>query len=280
MRNWLSTAHRQVSDGSCVRHEADQSGQEAGFCRIRKTRWWFLAGLSEIIGKRMNSTLNCSFHRNLNILGRSEVPGRAASLRQGQHSGHRHEENPRKVLTDSISFWLWLWPLSDEIRIIATSSHRWPLPIDPQGTCSHKSNRIRWGVKLNLKFRARPEEIESNNHVQVARYDDEHKYLQALTKSIVNGNTLIITNVEGVLDPELGNLFKKKSPHSGTWHFVFEIPQKMFWQRRLRGSMTRTRSRWGRRLWSVLRTDRTDRTSVNFAKNSIDIFFALITSAN
>ena len=33
-----STAHRQVSDGSCVRHEADQSGQEAGFCRIRKTR--------------------------------------------------------------------------------------------------------------------------------------------------------------------------------------------------------------------------------------------------
>ena len=59
-------------------------------------------------------------------------------------------------------------------------------------------------------------EIESNNHVQVARYDDEHKYLQALTKSIVNGNTLIITNVEGVLDPELGNLFKKKSPHSGT----------------------------------------------------------------
>ena len=54
-----STAHRQVSDGSCVRHEADRSGQEAGFCRIRKTRWWFLAGLSEIIGKRMNSTLNC-----------------------------------------------------------------------------------------------------------------------------------------------------------------------------------------------------------------------------
>jgi hypothetical protein len=50
-------------------------------------------------------------------------------------------------------------------------------------------------------------EIESNNHVQVARYDDEHNYLRALTKSIVNGNTLIIFNVEGVLDPELGNFF-------------------------------------------------------------------------
>ena len=52
-------------------------------------------------------------------------------------------------------------------------------------------------------------EIESNNHVQVARYDDEPNYLQALTKSIANGNTLIITNVEGVLDPELGNFFNR-----------------------------------------------------------------------
>ena len=42
-------------------------------------------------------------------------------------------------------------------------------------------------MNLKLLIRARPDEIESNNHVQVARYDDEHKYLQALTKSIVNG---------------------------------------------------------------------------------------------
>jgi hypothetical protein len=64
-------------------------------------------------------------------------------------------------------------------------------------------------------------EIESNNHVQVARYDDEHNYLQALTKSIVNGNTLIITNVEGVLDPELGNCLKTGPHKSPQWDLNF-----------------------------------------------------------
>ena len=41
-----------------------------------------------------------------------------------------------------------------------------------------------WNLEQGLKWVI---EIESNNHVQVARYDDEHKYLQALTRSIVNG---------------------------------------------------------------------------------------------
>ena len=66
-----------------------------------------------------------------------------------------------------------------------------------------------WNLEQGLKGLT---EIESNNHVQVPRYDDESNYLQALTKSIVDDNTLIITNVnEGVLDPVLG---QSKSPPS------------------------------------------------------------------